>query len=55
VVVTGLGLVTPLETGVEHNWEALVSGRSGVGPITSRPASLVKSATSTRHLSSGLR
>jgi 3-oxoacyl-[acyl-carrier-protein] synthase II len=34
VVVTGLGLVTPLGTGVEHNWEALVAGRSGVGPIT---------------------
>lgn len=34
VVVTGLGLVTPLGTGVAKNWEALVQGRSGVGPIT---------------------
>jgi 3-oxoacyl-[acyl-carrier-protein] synthase II len=34
VVVTGLGLVTPLGTGVEKNWEALAAGRSGVGPIT---------------------
>jgi 3-oxoacyl-[acyl-carrier-protein] synthase II len=34
VVVTGLGLVTPLATGVEATWEALVAGRSGVGPIT---------------------
>ena len=34
VVVTGLGLVTPLGTGVEKNWSALVAGRSGVGPIT---------------------
>jgi 3-oxoacyl-[acyl-carrier-protein] synthase II len=34
VVVTGLGLVTPLGTGVERNWAALVAGRSGVGPIT---------------------
>jgi 3-oxoacyl-[acyl-carrier-protein] synthase II len=34
VVVTGLGLVTPLGTGVEKNWEGLMAGRSGVGPIT---------------------
>jgi 3-oxoacyl-[acyl-carrier-protein] synthase II len=26
--------VTPLGTGVEKNWEALMAGRSGVGPIT---------------------
>src|ERR1700720_4235205 len=34
VVVTGLGLITPLGTGVEKNWEALMAGRSGIGPIT---------------------
>jgi len=34
VVVTGVGLVTPLGIGVEQNWEALMAGRSGVGPIT---------------------
>jgi hypothetical protein len=34
VVVTELGLVTPLGTGVEKNWEALMAGRSGIGPIT---------------------
>src|ERR1700737_423118 len=35
VVVTGLGLVTPLGTGVEKNWEALMAGRSGVATVTS--------------------
>jgi 3-oxoacyl-[acyl-carrier-protein] synthase II len=34
VVVTGVGLVTPLGTGVEKNWEALMAGRSGIAPIT---------------------
>lgn len=34
VVVTGLGLVSPLGIGVESNWEALRTGRSGIGPIT---------------------
>ena len=34
VVVTGVGPVTPLGTGVEKNWTALMAGRSGIGPIT---------------------
>src|SRR5262245_65268853 len=39
VVVTGIGLVTPLGTGTERNWEALVAGRSGVREITRFDAS----------------
>lgn len=34
VVVTGLGLVTPLGIGVEKAWQALCAGQSGVGRIT---------------------
>ena len=32
--MTGLGAVTPLGIGVAANWEALLAGRSGIGPIT---------------------
>lgn len=39
VVVTGLGMVTPLGTGVVENWENVCSGKSGIGPITKFDAS----------------
>jgi 3-oxoacyl-[acyl-carrier-protein] synthase II len=35
VVVTGIGLVTPLGVGIEHNWNALIEGKSGVRTIQS--------------------
>ena len=34
VVVTGLGMVTPLACGVEETWSRLIAGQSGAGPIT---------------------
>ncbi len=37
VVVTGLGLVSPLGTGLEKNWQALVAGRSGIRKIDRFP------------------
>jgi len=34
VVVTGLGLVSPLGNDVASSWDGIVNGRSGIGPIT---------------------
>ena len=34
VVITGLGIVSPIGYGVEENWENITAGKSGIGPIT---------------------
>jgi 3-oxoacyl-[acyl-carrier-protein] synthase II len=39
VVVTGVGLVTPVGIGREETWQALLAGRSGIAPITRFDAS----------------
>ena len=39
VVVTGLGMVSPLATGVEETWSRILAGQSGAGKITKFEAS----------------
>ena len=34
VVVTGIGLVTPIGNDLESTWASLLAGKSGAGPIT---------------------
>jgi len=34
VVVTGLGIVSPVGSTVASAWDAIVRGQSGIGPIT---------------------
>jgi 3-oxoacyl-[acyl-carrier-protein] synthase II len=58
VVITGMGMITPLGHNVCDNWEALTAGRPGTGPITlfdasgydSRVAGEVKNFDATRYM-----
>jgi 3-oxoacyl-[acyl-carrier-protein] synthase II len=40
VVVTGIGLVSPVGIGIEENWSNLIAGKSGIAPITRFDASI---------------
>lgn len=40
VVITGLGLITPLGIGVDDSWAGIIAGKSGVGEITRFNASI---------------
>jgi 3-oxoacyl-[acyl-carrier-protein] synthase II len=40
VVVTGVGLISPVGIGTRENWQALCAGQGGIGPITHFDASL---------------
>ena len=39
VVVTGMGIVSPLGNDLASSWDAIVNGRSGIGPVTHFDAS----------------
>ena len=39
VVVTGMGIMSPLGNDLASNWDAAINGRSGIGPITHFDAS----------------
>ncbi len=38
VVITGMGVISPLGNSHDQLWDALISGRSGVGPMETMPA-----------------
>ncbi|HSW52731.1 MAG TPA: beta-ketoacyl-ACP synthase II [Sulfuricaulis sp.] len=44
VVITGLGILSPVGIGVAENWRNIVAGKSGIGPITTFDATGYPSA-----------
>jgi 3-oxoacyl-[acyl-carrier-protein] synthase II len=43
VVITGLGILSPVGNGLDQAWDNIINGRSGIGPITKFDASLLPS------------
>ncbi|MDT3735655.1 MAG: beta-ketoacyl-ACP synthase II [Denitratisoma sp.] len=43
VVVTGLGVISPVGNSVQETWDSIVAGKSGIGPITRFDAATFKS------------
>ncbi len=41
VVITGLGIVSPVGNGIQQAWDNLINGRGGIGPITRFDASVL--------------
>ncbi len=48
VVITGLGVVSPVGIGVKDAWANLLAGKSGVGPITKFDASALPTRIAAR-------
>ena len=42
VVVTGMGIVSPVGSTIDSAWDAICNGRSGIGPVTSFDVELLK-------------